>query len=141
MTTMCGGFYLYYKDSQTRLATLQEANAKLSVAVKTNEETIASMQYDITAANAELARVNDSFAKVRAQNNELADRLAQHDIGVLASRKPKLVENTINAASSKAGRCFELLSGATLTDAERNAVDGKSFNSECPWLFATLVTR
>ena len=82
--------------------------------------------------------MNESFAAVRAQNRELSDRLAEHDLAYLASKKPGLVQRVVNGASDKAARCFELLSGAQLTDAERNATDGKSFNSECPWLFDTL---
>ena len=139
MATMIGGFYWYYQDSQARITTLTANNAKLELAVKTNEETIAALQQNFAAANAELTRVNDSFAAVRAQNRELSDRLSEHDLAYLASKKPGLVQNVINGASDKAARCFELLSGATLTDAERNARDGKSFNSECPWLFDTLV--
>ena len=139
MLTMVGGFYWHYKDSQARIAILVENNAKLEIAVKTNEETIATLQQNFAAANAEITRVNESFAAVRAQNRELTDRLSEHDLAYLASKKPGLVQRVINGASDKAARCFELLSGAALTDAERNATDGKSFNSECPWLFNTLT--
>ena len=139
MLTMVGGFYLYYKDSQARIAMLVENNAKLEIAVKTNEETIATLQQNFAAANAEISRVNESFAAVRAQNRELSDRLSEHDLAYLASKKPGLVQRVVNGASDKAARCFELLSGAALTDNERNATDGKSFNSECPWLFNTLT--
>lgn len=139
MATMIGGFYWYYQDSQARIATLTANNAKLELAVKTNEETIAALQQNFAAANAELTRINDSFAAVRAQNRELSDRLSEHDMAYLASKKPGLVEKVVNGASDKVARCFELLSGAALTDAERNATDGKSFNSECPWLFDTLA--
>ncbi len=139
MLTMIGGFYWYYSDSQARIAALVANNAKLELAVKTNEETIATLQQNYAAANAELTRVNDEFTATRAQNRELSDRLSEHEIAYLASKKPGLVQNVINGASDKAARCFELLSGAVLTDAERNAKDGKSFNSECPWLFDTLT--
>lgn len=139
MLTMVGGFYWYYKDSQARIAMLVANNAKLELAVKTNEETIATLQQNFAAANAELTRVNEAFTAVRAQNRELSDRLSEHDLAYLASKKPALVQRVINGASDKAARCFELLSGAEMTDAERNATDGKSFNSECPWLFDTLT--
>lgn len=139
MLTMIGGFYWYYKDSQARIAILVANNAKLEIAVKTNEETIVSLQQNFAAANAELTRVNETFTAVRNQNRELSDRLSEHDLAYLASKKPELVQRVINGASDKATRCFELLSGAQLTDAERNAKDGKSFNSECPWLFDTVI--
>jgi chromosome segregation ATPase len=138
MLTMCGGFYWYYTDSQARIAVLQENTAKLEVAVATNEETIAALQEDFDAVNAEIKRVNESFAAARIQNQELSERLSKHDLAHLASKKPGLVENVINEASDKAARCFEILSGAPLTDDERNASDGQSFNSECPWLFDTI---
>lgn len=136
--TIIGGFYWYYTNSQARIAALIENSAELKIAVKTNEDTIRDLQSSYAAANAELERVNEEFNAARAQNRELVDRLARHDIGYLAYNKPGLVENIINDASDKAGRCFELLSGAQLTDDERKATDGKSFNSECPWLFDTL---
>lgn len=139
MLTMVGGFYWYYKDSQARIAILVANNAKLELAIKTNEETIKSLQENYAAANAELTRVNEAFTAVRAQNRELSDRLSEHDLAYLASKKPELVQKIINKASDKAIRCFELLSGSPLTDNERNAKDGKSFNSECPWLFDTLT--
>jgi hypothetical protein len=88
-----------------------------------------------------LNRINTAFQKAREQNRELADRLAKHDLGILGSEKPALVERIINGASDKVGRCFELLSGAELTDNERNAKDAKSFNSECPWLYDSLVNN
>lgn len=136
--TMLGGFYWYYTDSQGRIAALVENNAKLQLAVQTNEETIAFLQKNYAAANAELGRLNQSFAAAREQNRQLSERLADHDLGYLAANKPRLVENAVNIASDKAARCFELLSGAPLTDNERNVTNGQSFNSECPWLFDTL---
>ena len=139
IATMSAGFYLYYKDSQNQIADLQTNNAKLETAVQINEETILTLQNNYKEANAELNRINTAFQEVREQNRELADRLAKHDLGFLGSKKPALVEKIINAASDKVGRCFELLSGADLTDNERNAKDAKSFNSECPWLYDSLV--
>lgn len=135
MLTMGGAFYWYYNDSQKRIAILNENNAKLEVAVKINEETIGALQRDYAAANRELGKVNNEFAAARAQNQVLADKLAKHDLGVLGANKPVIVERVINNASAKAGRCFEILSGKPLTQAEKEAKDGKAFNSECPWLW------
>lgn len=126
---------LYYDDTQRRIATLTENNAKLEVAVQTQEDAIQSLQADYAKANKELQKVNQEFAKTRQQNNVLTNKLARHDLGLLGNAKPGLVERTINRASAKAGRCFELLSGAELTEAEKNATSGNSFNSECPWLW------
>jgi len=67
--------------------------------------------------------------------------LGRHDLGNLAENKPGLVEKVVTKASAKANRCFELLSGAELTDKEKEAKNGKAFNSECPWLFDYLISN
>jgi chromosome segregation ATPase len=130
-----GLFYWYYNDTQARLAELVENNAKLEIAVQTNEAALKSVQEDLAKANEETQKVNDEFSKIRAQNNVLANKLSKHDLGVLGAAKPALVEKIVNNASAKVSRCFELLSGAELTEEEKNATSDKAFNSECPWLW------
>ena len=132
---MAGAFYWYYNDTQERMAILNENNAKLEVAVQTSEAAVEALQVDYQRASEELNKVNSEFASIRRQNQVLGDKLGRHDLGNLAENKPGLVERVINGASDKAGRCFELLSGAELTDKEMEAENGKQFNSECPWLF------
>ena len=137
---VAGAFYWYYNDTQERMAILNENNAKLEVAVQTSEAAVEQLQVDFQRASEELNKVNTEFADIRRQNRTLSDKLGRHDLGNLAENKPGLVERVINGASTKAGRCFELLSGAELTDKEKEAKNGKSFNSECPWLFDRYVT-
>ena len=140
MLMMCGAFYWYYMDTQERIAILHENNAKLETAVATSEAAVASMQADIKKANEELNRVNKEFAAIRAQNNVLADKLAKHDLAVLGAAKPGLVERLVNRGTVNAGRCFEILAGAELTDKEKEAKDGNAFNKECPWLWPGPVS-
>jgi hypothetical protein len=135
MLAMAGLGYWYYNDSQARMAILQENNAKLNTAVQISEQAVASLQADIQLANQQLKQVNQEFTAIRAQNNVLADKLAKHDLAVLGAGKPGLVERLVNRGTVNAGRCFELLSGAPLTDKEKEAKDGKSFNNECSWLW------
>lgn len=139
--TMGGIGYWYYTDTQKTIAVLTENNAKLEMAVATNEETIATMAADFAAANAELKRVNTEFAAIRQQNNRLASKLADFDLGLLAANKPESIERAVNRGSANAGRCFELLSGADLTEDEKNAENGESFNKECPWLYNNYRAR
>jgi hypothetical protein len=136
---MSGLGYWYYNDTQERIRVLAENNAQLEVAVATNEETISSMKADYALAVQTNQQLNDEFTQIRRQNRVLADKLSKHDLGVLGAAKPGLVERVINGASDKAGRCFELLSGAELTEKEQNAKSAKSFNSECPWLYDSFV--
>ena len=132
--------YKVWTNMQNTITALSAQNAQLEGAVDTQKDTISAMETNAKKANEELTRVNQEFTKIRSQNDELSKKLEKHDLGILAANKPGLTEKVINKATEKAGRCFELLSGAELTDNELGAKDGKSFNSECPWLFNPVNT-
>lgn len=135
MLMLCAGFWVYYKDTQERISILTENNAQLEVGIRSSEAAISSLQADYQRVNGELDRVNTEFSAIREQNRVLGDKLAEHDLAVLGSSKPGLVERLVNRGSANAGRCFELLSGADLTDREKEATSGEAFNKECPWLW------
>jgi hypothetical protein len=134
-------FYWYFKWSQAELTIIRENNARLEIAVQTNEETIKTLQQDQARAGQIQQETNRQLSETRLQNRQLVDRLSRHEIGVLAEAKPGLVERRINNASEKAARCFELLSGAALTETERGARNAQEFNSECPWLYIDTLGR
>ena len=127
--------YWYYNDTQERIAILQSNNAQLNIAVQTNEQAISSLQADYAAVQAENNRINQAYAEIRRQNSRLSERLSTIDLGLIASQRPESIERAVNRGTVNAGRCFEILSGAPLTEAEQNATDGESFNKECPWLW------
>jgi hypothetical protein len=135
MLVMVIGFGYYYNSSQATINTLVTEKATLAIGIGLNEETIRTLEADNIKVNASLAIVNADNAAARAANRILVDKLGSSDIGFLAQNKPELVQNIINNASDKALRCFELLSGASLTNTEREATNGRQFNSECPWLY------
>jgi len=132
---MGGVGYWYYQDSQATIATLQQNNAKLEQNLELSERAVDTLERNIDSSNQQISTLNNTLAETRSQNNELAERLEKHNLGILAKRKPGLVERVVNNASEKAGRCFEILSGAELTEKEKNAETPEQANSECPWLF------
>jgi len=137
---LMGGLgYWYYSDSQSTIATLQKNNAVLETSLELSERAVNTLKSNIATSNNQITQLNEDFADIRSQNNQLANKLEKHELGVLASRKPGLVERVINNATEKAGRCFELLSGAELTEQEKNATSARTFNSECQWLFKEPV--
>ena len=130
-----GGGYVYVQNLQKNLQIAQANNAILETAVSANEETIVALQEDYARVQQELQQVNAEFSATRKQNNLLRDRLSDIDLGLLAQTKPSSVERAINQGTTNATRCFEILSGAALTDQEKEAINGKDFNKECPWLW------
>ena len=100
---LCAGGYFYVKNLQASLDTAKMEIAGLNMAVQLNEETVKSLQNDNKKLQVENKKLNEKFAEIRAQNQVLADKLERHDIGLLGSAKPKLVEKIIDNASKKAG--------------------------------------
>lgn len=132
---MSGLGYWYYKDTQSTIAVLTENNAKLETAVKLNEETITSLQSDYARASTELTTLTEEYTQIRRQNRELASKLAEIDLESAAVSNAAAIERAVNRGTENAGRCFELLSGAELTEKERTAPNAQAFNKECPWLY------
>lgn len=137
---MSGLGYWYYTSSQATIQVLTANNAKLDTAIQLNEDTITSLQADYTKVLEQNTKIQKEYADIRNQNNRLRDKLADMDLGLIASEKPDSIEKAINNGTINAGRCFEILSGAELTEKETNAENGKDFNKECPWLWPGNTT-
>ena len=58
MCVMGGIGYWYYNDTQERMAILQENNAKLEIAVETNEAALESLEASYASAQDELSSLN-----------------------------------------------------------------------------------
>jgi len=132
--------YKTWNNMQAKIEILKDNNSKLEGAVETQIATISSMESNIKKVNEELNKLNRELRRTRTRNKVLLKKIQNHDIGMLGEAKPELVERVINNASDKALRCFEIQSGAELTVKERNAKNGKAFNSECPWVYDDLIT-
>lgn len=124
------------QDENTRLmtenATLIANNAQLEQAIKEQQDTIASLERDIELQGQILTETNNKFQLARDQVRALIDRLGKHELGYLAYRRPGLVENIVNNATDDVGRCFEIATGAPLTEEELNATLPSQINRECP---------
>jgi septal ring factor EnvC (AmiA/AmiB activator) len=141
MCAMGGIGYWYYNDTQERMAILQENNAKLEIAVETNEQALESLQADYASAQNEIASLNNAYTAIRRQNQKLADKLQEIDLTAAAIANAEGIERAVNRGTENAGRCFELLSGAELNEKERTAKNDIAFNKECPWLYDTYKSR
>ena len=95
------GGYLYYKDTQQRIATLTDNNAKLEVAVQISEDSVELLQDDITK-NAELNRELQSQLQVAEQyGDQLRNTLRKHNLTHLANKKPGLIERKMQNATNR----------------------------------------
>lgn len=101
------GAVWYYNDSQQRIATLRENNAKLEVAIQTSEASLESLQEDM-AKFAELNnQLQTQLQKAEEYGDELQSKLRRHNLTALAIKKPTLLEGKMNGATAKLWRDLE----------------------------------
>ena len=101
------GIYYYYNDTQTRIATLRENNAKLETVNKQItvefEQYRSNVEEEIEKFKEELKRqqelnneLNNNLKKVQDANEEIAKLLANTDIIKNSLADPKATEDKIN---------------------------------------------
>ena len=98
---MGGGVFYYYNDTQERLATLRDNNAKLMIAAETNQETINNLQRDYQIAQENAMKLAERAREAEAYQDELAAKLRRHDLTALTLQKPGLFEYRVNNATAK----------------------------------------
>ena len=95
------GAYAYYQDTQQRIATLQQNNAKLETVAKQNETTINSLQESQEKfANLNL-ELQGKLDEAERYGDELRKKLHKHDLTRLSIKKPGLIEKRINDGTQK----------------------------------------
>lgn len=98
------GAVWYYNDTQQRIATLRENNAKLEVAIETSEASVELLQNDIIKFQELNSQLQANLQQAEAYGDELRTKLREHNLTALAIRKPKLLEGKMNGATANLWR-------------------------------------
>ena len=105
--------YYYYKDTQSRIQTLTENNAKLETAKAIQDQTIETLIADREKFDKLNKELQVKLEKANDYKNTLIDKLRKHDLSKLSLKKPGLVEKKKNNGTKKLFRSLESLTGAT----------------------------
>tara|TARA_R100000315_G_C5162250_1_gene93358 strand:+ start:273 stop:644 length:372 start_codon:yes stop_codon:yes gene_type:complete len=98
---------LYYRDTQKRISTLQQNNAKLEVAIQSKETALNEMTANFekqTRLNKELSGKLEDAEK---DQDDLRSKLQKHDLTRLSIGKPGMMEKRINDDTKKLFSDFE----------------------------------
>ncbi len=106
-----GGYY-YYKDTQSRIQTLTENNAKIMAAKAAQDNTISTLIADREKFDKLNKDLQTKLDKANSYKNTLIDKLRKHDLAKLSMKKPGLAEKRINNGTKKLFRSLESLTGA-----------------------------
>jgi hypothetical protein len=108
-----GGYY-YYKDTQSRIQTLTENNAKVMAAKAAQDQTINTLIADRDKFDKLNKELHVKLEKANEYKDTLIDKLRKHDLAKLSMQKPGLVEKKINRGTENLFRSLENLTGASL---------------------------
>ena len=104
--------YYYYKDTQSRIQTLTENNAKLETAKAIQDQTIDTLIADREKFDKLNKELQVKLEKANDYKNTLIDKLRKHDLAKLSMKKPGMMEKRINNGTKKLFRSLESLTGA-----------------------------
>ncbi len=90
-----GGYY-YYKDTQTRLKTLQQNNAKLEVAIKSKDEALNFMTSNFEKQSKLNKELSGKLADAEKENSVIRDKLAKSNLIADSIANPQVMEQKIN---------------------------------------------
>ena len=91
----------YYWLTEKRLAVLTENNAKLTIAAQTNQQTIDKLTEDYEKQQELNKELGVKLKAAEAYGDNLAKKFREHDLTMLTSRKPGLIERRVNSATQK----------------------------------------
>ena len=101
IVAMALAFGGYYWLTEKRLATLTENNAKLTIAARTNQDTIDKLTQDYEQQQELNSELKVKLTAAEAYGDELAKKFREHDLTMLTLRKPGLIERRVNSATQK----------------------------------------
>ena len=120
------GGYMYYKDTQQRIMTLKENNAKLEVAEQMANETINTMMEDrerMAELNKEL---QGNLQSAERYGDQLRNTLQKHNLTHLANKRPSYIEKKMQNATNRLWDCL-----ADITNPNGVFVDAGAESGNC----------
>ena len=98
---------LYYRDTQKRISTLQQNNAKLEVAVQSKEDALNEMTDNFEKQARLNKELSGKLEDAEKYQDDLRSKLQKHDLTRLSIGKPGMMEKRINDDTKKLFSDFE----------------------------------
>ena len=99
IVAMVLAFGTYYWLTEKRLTVLTENNAKLTIAARTNQDTMDKLTQDFEQQQVLNEELNIKLKASEAYGDNLAKKLRKHDLTMLTLKKPGLIERRVNSAT------------------------------------------
>lgn len=107
------GAVWYYNDTQARIATLRENNAKLEIAVETAEQSINNLQEEAARSQELMNELSAKLQKAEQYGDDLRNKLRQLDLVQDALKNAMELQGRMNGATAKLWRSIVADTGGT----------------------------
>ena len=107
LSVMSGGFYLYYTNTQNRLAILHENQARLELSVKMQSYTIERQKEFLEMQQEYSKQLQRGLTEAEANRGKLEEIFRKHDLDALSRARPGLIEKRANDATRRVFRELE----------------------------------
>jgi hypothetical protein len=101
ISVMSGGFYLYYQNTQSRLAILQENQARLELSVKMQSYTIERQKEFLEMQQEYSRQLQRGLTEAESSRGKLEEIFRKHDLDALSRAKPEMIEKRVNDATRR----------------------------------------
>jgi len=101
LSGLCYTAYSYVMMTRAEIATLKENSAKLEGAVKQSQETITQMQKQQVQIEDATKELRIGLEKAEVYQDEISQKLRDHNLTKLANAKPGLIQKRVNDATQK----------------------------------------
>ena len=110
---LCYTAYNYVMMTRQQIATLRENSVKLESTVKESQKTITRMQKQQSQIEDATKELRIGLEKAEVYQDELNQKLRDHNLTKLSAAKPGLIQKRVNEATSK---LFKEMEEITSTD-------------------------
>jgi len=98
---LCYTAYNYVMMTRAEIATLRENSVKLEGAVKQSQETITQIQKQQVQIEDATKELRIGLEKAEVYQDEISQKLRDHNLTKLANAKPGLIQKRVNDATQK----------------------------------------
>lgn len=107
LSGLCYTAYSYVMMTRAEIATLRENSAKLEGAIQQSQETITQMQRQQVQIEDATKELRIGLEKAEVYQDEISQKLRDHNLTKLANAKPGLIQKRVNDATQKLFREME----------------------------------
>jgi hypothetical protein len=130
---------LYIVDKNRTIKSLTVQNAELveskiilETANTIQKNTIDYLQKQVKIVEQSFKQTEQQFIVTKRDAEYTKNQLLLLNLNSISLDAPNIAEINVNNTSTNINKCYELLSGVPLSDAEKNQ---QNTNSICPWFF------